>query len=61
MKYIHPRNKDERVVTKFLWFPVRIANETRWLETVKINQIFKTFSENTDGKGRWINRFFKYS
>lgn len=28
-----PKPYDERVVTKFLWLPKRIKDETRWLET----------------------------
>lgn len=27
-----PKNGDTREVTKFLWFPKTIDNETRWLE-----------------------------
>lgn len=29
---------DERVIEKFLWFPLTIDRETRWLEKVKIRQ-----------------------
>ena len=33
-----PKSKvgDERVITQFLILPVKIGNETRWLEKVKI-------------------------
>ena len=29
----------QRVIEKFLWFPVTIDYQTRWLETAKIRQI----------------------
>ena len=38
-----PKSKvgDERVITSFLILPVKIGNETRWLEKVKIRQVLK--------------------
>ena len=32
---------DERVISSFLILPVKIGNETRWLEKVKIRQVLK--------------------
>lgn len=29
-----------RIITKFLWLPKRINENVRWLETVKIEQIY---------------------
>lgn len=29
-------NNDEEVITKFLWFPLTIKGETRWLEKAEI-------------------------
>lgn len=38
-----PKSKvgDERVITSFLILPVKIGNETRWLEKAKIRQVLK--------------------
>ena len=33
-----PRPGEQRIVERFLWWPVRIENETRWLEKVRIQQ-----------------------
>jgi hypothetical protein len=30
----------KQIVTKFLFFPLRLKNETRWLETIQIKQQF---------------------
>lgn len=44
MKFIHkptPRLDDKREIVLFLWIPLRIKNETRWLEKVTISQVYK--------------------
>lgn len=33
MRFYEPRIGELRVLTKFLWFPLCIGRETRWLET----------------------------
>jgi hypothetical protein len=33
-----PLNGDKRIITKFLWFPLTISKETRWLEVASIQQ-----------------------
>ncbi len=35
-----PKANDERIVRRFLWLPLRIGTETRWLETARIHQKF---------------------
>lgn len=54
MRWIVSRNGDQRNVRKFLWFPVRIGSEVRWLETATIRQQF----EVSPGGSVWINREF---
>ena len=34
---------DTKIETKFLWFPVEIKGETRWLETVTIEYICRLY------------------
>jgi len=35
-----PKINSTRVVEKFAWLPIIIKNEVRWLEKVKIEQIY---------------------
>lgn len=34
------KDRECRIITKFLWFPVTIKGETRWLERASIKQKF---------------------
>jgi hypothetical protein len=43
------KNDDRRYIIKYAWYPIRIKNrwfdpkiEWRWLETVKIRQVYET-------------------
>ena len=47
MKWDTPKNNEERIIEKFLWLPLILAGEKRWLEYVKIKQIFTN--------GKWDN------
>jgi len=38
---VEPKNGNERTVQMFLWFPVTINNETRWLEQATIRQRYQ--------------------
>ena len=38
---LEAKNGDTRVIEKFLWFPVNIKNEIRWLETTKVIQRYE--------------------
>jgi hypothetical protein len=55
MRYIEPNDGDTRTKTAFLWFPVKIQKERRWLERA-------TWIEMWDGpwrkwdKLRWENK-----
>jgi hypothetical protein len=40
-------------LTKFLWFPMRIGDEVRWLEKATWERIWKI---DVDGNGRWVGR-----
>jgi hypothetical protein len=50
--------KTERVITKFLWFPVKIENETRWLETVSIKQTKIQYVEDWARHWGWVDSNF---
>ena len=43
---------ETRTITKFLWYPVKIERETRWLETAKIIQ---EVIDNDDGANVWTS------
>lgn len=47
----YPYPDEKRIVFKFLWFPRRIGNETRWLEKARIIQIFKDYRDPLLGHG----------
>jgi len=39
---------DQRVVTRFLWWPVRIGGETRWLEWASwLEEVCITYADST--------------
>ena len=40
MRFYTPLHGDKRVVRKFLFIPVNIANDRRWLEWAMIEQIY---------------------
>jgi len=37
---------DEKIISKFLWFPLTIDDETRWLERVKYKKRFLRYEES---------------
>ena len=37
---VKPRTGDSRIVTKFLWLPLVLRGEGRWLEFASIKQIY---------------------
>lgn len=43
MRFFTPKHGEQRTIKKFLWFPVTINKETRWLETAIIRQEYKIF------------------
>ncbi len=47
-----PRAGSFRVIKKFLWWPLKIGEETRWLETASIKQEYYYFYG-------WSNSTFK--
>jgi hypothetical protein len=44
---------DQRVVTKFLWLPVRIGNDKRWLEKATLRQTCHRMWDVTSGS-EWM-------
>ena len=38
MRWLSPKAWDERLVTKFLFFPLKIREECRWLERATFKQ-----------------------
>ncbi len=38
MRWTNPKLGEQRMIRKFLFFPRRIENETRWLEWASIRQ-----------------------
>jgi hypothetical protein len=53
-KFSH-ENREERVISKFLWFPLRLRTnngnyEWRWLEEATIIQFFSYLNG-----GKWLN------
>lgn len=58
MKWDHPAYFEKRIVKRFLWFPCRIDQQVRWLETVLILQEFRYVNGFFD---RWTNiQFVKF-
>lgn len=43
MKWRKPFIGQYRIITRFLLFPKRIGLETRWLEIVRIKQVYTMF------------------
>ena len=44
-----PKYGDKRMVIKFLWFPKTLNDETRWLETTAIIQLFSEVTQKVTG------------
>ena len=40
MRFYKPKQGEVRTVSYFALLPIRIDNETRWLEEVRVRQIF---------------------
>lgn len=56
----NPKVGDKRTIKRFLFFPVTIGDETRWLETALIAQSRVNMCTIEGGRiidhgGRWIN------
>lgn len=66
MRWSHepkPEIGQKRTITKFAWFPIRLGNETRWLEKVHIHQKFVPYYSDFfyDFCYDWINESFAES
>ncbi len=78
MRWIHKKKEPDyigkrRVVRKFLWFPTKLNQETRWLEFANVGQEFRRYwmcgpDMHPVINAKWINvqfidgvhRFIKY-
>lgn len=49
-----PKLNDERIIKKFLLLPIKIGAEIRWLENVKIRQVYEVI--NWYGDSKFINK-----
>lgn len=51
MRWLHKRPEigDRRVVRKFLWLPLKLADESRWLESAYIHQVYTGGYGGPDG------------
>lgn len=60
MKWLHETHKrgEERKITKFLWWPKRFGNVTRWLEMAVILQVYDDSWDNQGGFKGWIDKQF---
>lgn len=47
-----PRFNDKRIIKRFLWCPLRLEDETRWLEFASIHQ---EYLASWGGSSRWEN------
>ncbi len=43
-----PQVGDLRMIKRFLWFPLRVENQIRWLETAEIGQRYTFYR-------KWVN------
>lgn len=57
---IEPKFGDERIVEKFLILPKRIGDEIRWLEIVKIHQVYTSKIVKDVDEFGWGNKKVYY-
>lgn len=56
-KHIYPDTKHgaHRVVDRFLWRPLRLGDETRWLERAAVIQLFRRTESYWNRGGHWVD------
>jgi len=54
----YPKYGDKRTITKFAFFPIKIGNETRWWQTVTLDQEYITGGVADVVYAEWENRMF---
>jgi len=57
MKWNHPKDGEKRIVKHFAFLPVRIKQESRWLETVYLLEEYLSAPYTYTG-GYWFQRKF---
>lgn len=58
MRIMHPSAGSVRYKKKFLLLPVRIGNETRWLERAVIRQTYRPEWNGIGYTYAWVNKEF---
>lgn len=53
MKWTQPKDGDERVRRGFLWFPLTIESETRWLEYAEWKEFWRNGNRGDGSWGPW--------
>jgi hypothetical protein len=53
MRWTEPKIGEERIVRKFLWWPMCLAGQNRWLEFVHVRQIYER-AEDGEAFWRWV-------
>lgn len=54
-KYVRPQPDDQRVLEKYLFFPKYIRGECRWLERVRIRQIYTNVGCQYSWQHHWLD------
>lgn len=54
IKFIIPKIGDSKIVRKFLWFPVSIDREIRWLEYATVRYKYSNNSYKVGMLDSWI-------
>jgi len=54
----YPKFGDKRTITKFAFLPIKIGNQTRWLQTVTLEQEYITGGAADIIYAEWENRKF---
>lgn len=63
MRFLKPKPGTTYIAEWFAWLPVRIGDETRWLETVCVEQVYGEKTRITEpgipvAVSCWINKRF---
>jgi hypothetical protein len=56
MRFIARKDREARVIRKFALVPITIRGETRWMEWVRIEQVW---CQPREGMGWWENQWFR--
>lgn len=54
MRYQHPKIGDRRITKAFLFFPLKIGTESRWLETATYEEEYRVTNKVDFGDEGWV-------